>query len=47
MLVANGNQYFYDDENRVVSATLILGGSVTYVYDAEGGGCARRRRAAG
>jgi YD repeat-containing protein len=36
MLLALGNQYWYDDENRVVSASLALGGSVSYNYNAAG-----------
>ncbi len=36
LLVANGNQYVYDDENRIVSVSLYLGGTASYSYDAEG-----------
>lgn len=36
VLAANGNSYAYDDENRVVSVALILGGSASYSYDADG-----------
>jgi hypothetical protein len=30
-----GNQYVYDDENRIVSVSLYLGGTASYSYDAE------------
>ena len=36
MLTANGNSYSYDDENRIVWVSLILGGTATYSYDADG-----------
>jgi RHS repeat-associated protein len=36
MLTANGNTYLYDDENRIVRASLYLGGTASYSYDAEG-----------
>jgi RHS repeat-associated protein len=36
LLVTNGNQYVYDDENRIVSMSLYLGGTASYAYDAEG-----------
>jgi YD repeat-containing protein len=38
------NQYVYDDENRIVSVSLYLGGTASYSYDAEG---QRVRKAAG
>ena len=36
MTISSGNQYLYDDENCIVMASLALGGSAAYAYDAEG-----------
>jgi YD repeat-containing protein len=38
------HNYVYDDEDRIVSASLYLGGTASYSYDAEG---QRVRKAAG